>query len=67
MHLRHIDPRSLEWKDAMLDETRPGFEVESEQEMEAAGEGQTAKNGQTGKTGDPPMESRSIGLSAPSR
>ena len=22
MHLRHIDPRSLEWKDAMLDETR---------------------------------------------
>jgi len=64
MHLRHIDPRSLEWKDAMLDETRPGFEGESEQEMEAAGEGE---RGTTGKTGDPPTDRRSIGLSAPAR
>jgi hypothetical protein len=62
MHLRHIDPRSLEWKDAMLDETRPGFEVDSEQELEAATEGER------GHAVDPPTaDKRSLGLSAPSR
>jgi hypothetical protein len=62
MHLRHIDPRSLEWKDAMLDETRPGFEVEGEQELEAATEGER------GQTVDPPTaDKRSMGLSAPAR
>jgi len=61
MHLRHIDPRSLEWKDAMLDETKPGFEADSEQ-MEAAVEAES------GHSVDPPMaDKRSIGLSAPSR
>lgn len=62
MHLRHIDPRSLEWKDAMLDETRPGFEADSEQEVEAAAEKER------GHSLAPPTEGKeSMGLSAPSR
>ena len=61
MHLRHIDPRSLEWKDAMLDETKPGFEAEGEQEVEAAGETESRQSLA------PPTLQRSIGLSAPSR
>ena len=62
MHLRHIDPRSLEWKDAMLDETKAEFEAESEQQMEAAAETER------GHSVDPPVAGRqSIGLSAPSR
>lgn len=62
MHLRHIDPRSLEWKDAMLDETKPGFEADSEQEIAAAAEPES------GHSVDPPTAGRqSIGLSAPSR
>lgn len=63
MHLRHIDPRSLEWKDAMLDETRPGFESDSEQQLEAA-----ATEVESGHSVDPPTASKeSIGLSAPAR
>jgi len=63
MHLRHIDPRSLEWKDAMLDETRPGFEVDGEQDLEAA-----ATEGERSPSGDPPAaDKRSMGLSAPAR
>ena len=62
MHLRHIDPRSLEWKDAMLDETRPGFEAEGEQEVEAVGETESRQS-----LAPPSTPQRSIGLSAPSR
>jgi len=62
MHLRHIDPRSLEWKDAMLDETRPGFELDSEQDLEAAAETER------GPSVAPPAGSKgSMSLSAPSR
>jgi hypothetical protein len=35
MHLRHIDPRSTDWLDAMVDEGK----AEAESEMEAMGEG----------------------------
>jgi len=62
MHLRHIDPRSLEWKDAMLDETRPGFEVEGEQEVEAVGEMESRQS-----LAPPTPLQGSMGLSAPSR
>lgn len=62
MHLRHIDPRSLEWKDAMLDETRPGPESDSEQQLEAA-----AVEKESGHSVDPPTGKESIGFSAPSR
>lgn len=61
MHLRHIDPRSLEWKDAMLDETKPGLEAASEQDSEVMSEGEG------GHSVDPPTGKRSMGLSAPSR
>jgi len=63
MHLRHIDPRSLEWKDAMLDETRPGFEAEGEQEVEAVGETESRQS----LAPPTPTLQASIGLSAPSR
>jgi len=33
MHLRHIDPRSTDWMDAMVDEGK----AEAESEMEAKG------------------------------
>ncbi len=62
MHLRHIDPRSLEWKDAMLDETRPGFEADSEQDIAGAEEMDSRQSMA------PPIPSKSpSGLSAPSR
>ncbi len=60
MHVGHIEPRSLEWTDAMLDETKPGFEAEGE-EVQAVGETESRQSLA------PPTPQRSIGLSAPSR
>jgi hypothetical protein len=62
MHLRHIDPRSLEWKDAMLDETRPGFEADSEQDIEAADEMDSRQS-----MAPPTQSKRPSGLAAPPR
>lgn len=57
MHLRHIDPRSLEWKDAMLDETKPGVEPD---EVEAEDREPRMAPSTDG-------ERRAVSLSAPSR
>jgi hypothetical protein len=46
MHLRHIDPRSVEWMDAMVDEG------ESEVEVEASGEDAQSLAPPTSRTGE---------------
>jgi hypothetical protein len=59
MHLRHIDPRSSDWKDAMIDDTRP----EVEPEIEAA----STESGHA--LAPPALDQRDVAraLSAPSR
>ncbi|HEY4185205.1 MAG TPA: hypothetical protein VGP07_09060 [Polyangia bacterium] len=63
MHLRHIDPRSIDWKDAMLDEVTKeeggGSEPEPEIEM-AAMEGRHSPS-------PPTLRGPAHGFSAPSR
>jgi hypothetical protein len=48
MHLRHIDPRSIEWMDAMVDEGK----AESEVEVEASGEDAQSLAPPTSRTGE---------------
>jgi hypothetical protein len=63
MHLRHIDPRSTDWKDAMLDEAKRDEEgLEAEPEMEAAASTGTHRASPTHDRRTP-----GPGLSAPSR
>ena len=58
MHLRHIDPRSTDWLDAMVDEGK----AEAESEMEAKGEGAPVA-----AVPDSGSESRTVIAAAPPR
>ena len=60
MHLRHIDPRSTDWLDAMVDEVKA--EAESEKEaMGAMGDSPVSASPEAG------TESRTVMAAAPPR
>lgn len=68
MHLRHIDPRSIDWKDAMLDEGKRDDEgLEAEPDMQAAAS--TGSRRAPSPATPAPIHSppTTPGLSAPSR
>ena len=61
MHLRHIDPRSTDWLDAMVDEGK----AEAESEMETMSEG--APLSAASESGSSGLEARTVMAAAPPR
>jgi len=61
MHLRHIDPRSTDWMDAMVDEGK----AEAESEMEAMGEGAPVSAAPESRSSG--SEARTVMAAAPPR